>query len=253
MTRHHNKKSFLSQAKYDIQMRARAIEHRRKIREATMYGHAQGKIIREDTMYGNAQGNSIGEDREDAIYGNAQGNLIGEDREGAIYGHAQGKIIREDTMYGNAQGNSIGEDREDAIYGNAQGNLIGEDREGAIYGNVQEEMISRSSSGHENLNRLHKFTPEVQKQQNNSNFDTHYQNYCRCCNYSYCNCKAKNHSYFCSERLKCFKHFGLGSLPVNSSAWTFSRISVWSLSRISVWTFSRISIWTLSRNRLMVF
>ncbi|GET65466.1 hypothetical protein GLOIN_2v1485488 [Rhizophagus irregularis DAOM 181602=DAOM 197198] len=55
------------------------------------------------------------------------------------------------------------------------------------------------------------------------------------------------------ERLKCFKHFGLGSLPVNSSAWTFSRISVWSLSRISVWTFSRISIWTLSRNRLMVF
>ncbi|CAB5185750.1 unnamed protein product [Rhizophagus irregularis] len=28
------------------------------------------------------------------------------------------------------------------------------------------------------------------------------------------------------ERLKCFKHFGLGSLPVNSSsAWTFSRIS----------------------------
>ncbi|UZO02671.1 uncharacterized protein OCT59_021150 [Rhizophagus irregularis] len=129
MTRHHNKKSFLSQAKYDIQMRARAIEHRRKIREA--------------------------------------------------------------TMYGNAQGNSIGEDREDAIYGN-----------------VQEEMISRSSSGHENLNRLHKFTPEVQKQQNNSNFDTHYQNYCRCCNYSYCNCKAKNHSYFCS-------HFGLGSLPVN--------------------------------------
>ncbi|GET51055.1 hypothetical protein RIR_jg19191.t1 [Rhizophagus irregularis DAOM 181602=DAOM 197198] len=36
------------------------------------------------------------------------------------------------------------------------------------------------------------------------------------------------------ERLKCFKHFGLGSLPVNSSsAWTFSRISVWSLSRIS--------------------
>ncbi|GET60265.1 hypothetical protein RIR_jg17865.t1 [Rhizophagus irregularis DAOM 181602=DAOM 197198] len=58
----------------------------------------------------------------------------------------------------------------------------------------------------------------------------------------------------CEERLKCFKHFGLGSLPVNSSsAWTFSRISVWSLSRISVWTFSRISIWTLSRNRLMVF
>ncbi|CAB5188924.1 unnamed protein product [Rhizophagus irregularis] len=44
----------------------------------------------------------------------------------------------------------------------------------------------------------------------------------------------------CEERLKCFKHFGLGSLPVNSSsAWTFSRISVWSLSRISVWTFSR--------------
>ncbi|CAB5208013.1 unnamed protein product [Rhizophagus irregularis] len=53
MTRHHNKKSFLSQTKYDIQMRARAIEHRRK---TTMYGHAQGKIIGEDTMYGNAQG-----------------------------------------------------------------------------------------------------------------------------------------------------------------------------------------------------
>ncbi|PKC66052.1 hypothetical protein RhiirA1_460259 [Rhizophagus irregularis] len=50
MTRHHNKKSFLSQTKYDIQMRARAIEHRRK---TTMYGNAQGKI---------------GEDREDAIY-----------------------------------------------------------------------------------------------------------------------------------------------------------------------------------------
>ncbi|EXX53844.1 hypothetical protein RirG_240090 [Rhizophagus irregularis DAOM 197198w] len=49
MTRHHNKKSFLSQTKYDIQMRARAIEHRRK---TTMYGHAQGKIIGEDTMYG---------------------------------------------------------------------------------------------------------------------------------------------------------------------------------------------------------
>ncbi|CAB4437565.1 unnamed protein product [Rhizophagus irregularis] len=150
MTRHHNKKSFLSQAKYDIQMRARAIEHRRNIREA--------------------------------------------------------------TMYGNAQGNSIGEDREDAIYGNAQGNSIGEDREDAIYGNVQEEMISRSSSGHENLNRLHvkdKFTPEVQ-QQNNSNFDAHYQNYCRCCNYSYCNCKAKNHSYFCSvcKFYKCYKGKG---------------------------------------------
>ncbi|CAB5393409.1 unnamed protein product [Rhizophagus irregularis] len=42
------------------------------------------------------------------------------------------------------------------------------------------------------------------------------------------------------ERLKCFKHFGLGSLPVNSSsAWTFSRISAWTFSRISVWTFSR--------------
>ncbi|GBC53472.2 hypothetical protein GLOIN_2v1776825 [Rhizophagus irregularis DAOM 181602=DAOM 197198] len=40
------------------------------------------------------------------------------------------------------------------------------------------------------------------------------------------------------ERLKCFKHFGLGSLPVNSS---------------SAWTFSRISVWSLSRNRLMVF
>ncbi|CAB4488307.1 unnamed protein product [Rhizophagus irregularis] len=65
MTRHHNKKSFLSQTKYDIQMRARAIEHRRK---TTMYGHTQGKIIGEDTMYGNAQG-KIGEDREDAIYG----------------------------------------------------------------------------------------------------------------------------------------------------------------------------------------
>ncbi|POG74271.1 hypothetical protein GLOIN_2v1771484 [Rhizophagus irregularis DAOM 181602=DAOM 197198] len=64
MTRHHNKKSFLSQTKYDIQMRARAIEHRRK---TTMYGHAQGKIIGEDTMYGNAQG-KIGEDREDTIY-----------------------------------------------------------------------------------------------------------------------------------------------------------------------------------------
>ncbi|CAB5369442.1 unnamed protein product [Rhizophagus irregularis] len=48
------------------------------------------------------------------------------------------------------------------------------------------------------------------------------------------------------ERLKCFKHFGLGSLPVNSS-------SAWTFSRISAWTFSRISIWTLSRNRLMVF
>ncbi|GBC14252.2 BTB/POZ protein [Rhizophagus irregularis DAOM 181602=DAOM 197198] len=79
MTRHHNKKSFLSQTKYDIQMRARAIEHRRK---TTMYGHAQGKIIGEDTMYG----------------------------------HTQGKIIGEDTMYGNAQG-KIGEDREDTIYG----------------------------------------------------------------------------------------------------------------------------------------
>ncbi|CAB5213286.1 unnamed protein product [Rhizophagus irregularis] len=159
MTRHHNKKSFLSQAKYDIQMRARAIEHRRKIREATMYGNAQGKIRRKDTMYRNVQE----------------------------------KIGRKDTMYGNAQGNLIGEDREDAIYGN-----------------VQEEMISRSSSGHENLNRLHKFTPEVQKQQNNSNFDTHYQNYCRCCNYSYCNCKAKNHSYFCSvcKFYKCYKGKG---------------------------------------------
>ncbi|CAB5347383.1 unnamed protein product [Rhizophagus irregularis] len=48
MTRHHNKKSFLSQTKYDIQMRARAIEHRRK---TTMYGNAQGKIKRKDTMY----------------------------------------------------------------------------------------------------------------------------------------------------------------------------------------------------------
>ncbi|CAB4402401.1 unnamed protein product [Rhizophagus irregularis] len=60
----------------------------------------------------------------------------------------------------------------------------------------------------------------------------------------------------CEERLKCFKHFGLGSLPVNSSsAWTLSRISAWilscisawSLSRISAWTFSRISAWTFSR------
>ncbi|CAB4395932.1 unnamed protein product [Rhizophagus irregularis] len=66
MTRHHNKKSFLSQTKYDIQMRARAIEHRRKIREATMYGHAQSKIIGEDTMYGHAQSKIIG---EDTMYG----------------------------------------------------------------------------------------------------------------------------------------------------------------------------------------
>jgi hypothetical protein len=38
-----------------------------------------------------------------------------------------------------------------------------------------------------------------------------YRNYCFCCNYSYCKCKAKNHfNYFCSicKYYKCYKGKG---------------------------------------------
>ncbi|CAB4485578.1 unnamed protein product [Rhizophagus irregularis] len=93
-SRHHNKKSFLSQAKYDIQMRARVTEHiekplcmdtlkeilekitktlcmdtlKERLEKITktlcMVRHAQGKIGEEDdAMYG-----KIGDDNEDAVY-----------------------------------------------------------------------------------------------------------------------------------------------------------------------------------------
>ncbi|CAB5197756.1 unnamed protein product [Rhizophagus irregularis] len=99
-----------------------------------------------------------------------------------MYGHTQGEMtaknIRKTTIYGQGE----------MINGNSSAKNI---REATIYRHVQGEMINRStssqSSGHENLNRLHvkdKFTPEVQNQPSNSNFDAHYQNYCRCCNYS---------------------------------------------------------------------
>ncbi|CAB4373908.1 unnamed protein product [Rhizophagus irregularis] len=86
-SRHHNKKSFLSQAKYDIQMRARVIEHiekplcmdtlkeilekitktlcmdtlKERLEKITktlcMVRHAQGKIGEEDdAMYGKYEG-----------------------------------------------------------------------------------------------------------------------------------------------------------------------------------------------------
>ncbi|CAB4420364.1 unnamed protein product [Rhizophagus irregularis] len=51
-------------------MRARAIEHRRNIREVTMYGNAQGKIRRKDTMYRNVQEKIR---RKDIMYGKYEG------------------------------------------------------------------------------------------------------------------------------------------------------------------------------------
>ncbi|CAB5369229.1 unnamed protein product [Rhizophagus irregularis] len=80
-------------------------------------------------------------------------------REIIMYGHTQGEMtaknIRETTIYGQGE----------MINGNNSAKNI---REATIYRYIQGEIIN-------------KFMPEVQNQPSNSNFDAHYQNYCRCC------------------------------------------------------------------------
>ncbi|CAB4385390.1 unnamed protein product [Rhizophagus irregularis] len=183
MTRHYKKKSFLSQAQHDIRGQVRAAKRLGKsLCMVSMKGWAYsrrndcfllGKPLYMVSMKGWVY--SRRNTSKNIRYG--QGEMIN--------GNSSAKNIREATIYR----------QEEMINGNSSAKNI---REATIYRHVQGEMINRStsaqSSGHENLNRLHvkdKFTPEVQNQPSNSNFDAHYQNYCRCCNYSYCNCKAK--------------------------------------------------------------
>ncbi|CAB4490235.1 unnamed protein product [Rhizophagus irregularis] len=177
MTRHYRKKSFLSQAQHDIRGQVRDAKRRRKIREIIMYEHTQGEMtaknIRETTIYRCTQGEMTSKN-----IGYGQGEMIN--------GNSSAKNIREATIYSKYEGMV-----------RAAGFTTGWYPSSCIQGHVQGEMIN-------------KFTPEVQNQPSNSNFDAHYQNYCRCCNYSYCNCKAKNHSYFCSvcKFYKCYKGKG---------------------------------------------
>ncbi|CAB5382449.1 unnamed protein product [Rhizophagus irregularis] len=101
-SRHHNKKSFLSQAKYDIQMRARVIEHiekplcmdtlkeilekitktlcmdtlKERLEKITKtLWHAQGKIGEEDdAMYGKYEGmGTFKENKKRSMYGKNEG------------------------------------------------------------------------------------------------------------------------------------------------------------------------------------
>ncbi|CAB5350388.1 unnamed protein product [Rhizophagus irregularis] len=158
MTRHYRKKSFLSQAQHDIRGQVRAAKRRRKIREIIMYGHTQGEMTAKNI-------------RETTIYGHTQGEMTAKNiRETTIYGCTQGEMTSKNIGYGHTQGEMTAKNiRETTIYGCTQGEMTSKN-----IGFGQGEMIN-------------KFTPEVQNQPSNSNFDAHYQNYCRCCNYSYCN------------------------------------------------------------------
>ncbi|CAB4385534.1 unnamed protein product [Rhizophagus irregularis] len=207
MTRHYRKKSFLSQAQHDIRGQVRAAKRRRKIREIIMYGKHEG-MVRAFFDIGHTQGEMTAKNiRETTIYGHTQGEMTAKNiRETTIYGCTQGEMTSKNIGYGKHEGMV----RAFFDIGHTQGEMTAKNiRETTIYGCTQGEMTSKNI-GFGQGEMINKFTPEVQNQPSNSNFDAHYQNYCRCCNYSYCNCKAKNHSYFCSvcKFYKCYKGKG---------------------------------------------